>query len=91
MCTFFSETPSHHLAFPAVNMSKIGINGFGRIGRLVLRAALLKGAEVSIRPSLLFFSPLFFFSESWRKCRSAAADGHCIFIQVLTYRVIFVH
>ena len=27
-------------------MSKIGINGFGRIGRLVLRAALLKGAEV---------------------------------------------
>jgi glyceraldehyde 3-phosphate dehydrogenase len=28
-------------------MSKIGINGFGRIGRLVLRAALEKGAEVS--------------------------------------------
>lgn len=27
-------------------MSKIGINGFGRIGRLVLRAALHKGAEV---------------------------------------------
>ncbi|GAB6031353.1 Glyceraldehyde-3-phosphate dehydrogenase 2 [Chamberlinius hualienensis] len=27
-------------------MSKIGINGFGRIGRLVLRAALAKGAEV---------------------------------------------
>jgi len=27
-------------------MSKIGINGFGRIGRLVLRAALQKGAEV---------------------------------------------
>jgi len=27
-------------------MSKIGINGFGRIGRLVLRAALEKGAEV---------------------------------------------
>jgi len=27
-------------------MSKIGINGFGRIGRLVLRAALLKGGEV---------------------------------------------
>ncbi len=25
---------------------KIGINGFGRIGRLVLRAALEKGAEV---------------------------------------------
>ncbi|KAK3871787.1 hypothetical protein Pcinc_023095 [Petrolisthes cinctipes] len=37
------ETPSHHLAN---TMSKIGINGFGRIGRLVLRAALLKGAEV---------------------------------------------
>jgi len=27
-------------------MSKIGINGFGRIGRLVLRAAVEKGAEV---------------------------------------------
>jgi hypothetical protein len=27
-------------------MSKIGINGFGRIGRLVLRAAISKGAEV---------------------------------------------
>lgn len=27
-------------------MSKIGINGFGRIGRLVLRAALQKGASV---------------------------------------------
>ena len=28
-------------------MSKIGINGFGRIGRLVLRAAVEKGASVS--------------------------------------------
>jgi len=27
-------------------MAKIGINGFGRIGRLVLRAAIQKGAEV---------------------------------------------
>jgi len=27
-------------------MSKIGINGFGRIGRLVLRASLVKGAQV---------------------------------------------
>jgi glyceraldehyde 3-phosphate dehydrogenase len=27
-------------------MSKIGINGFGRIGRLVLRASLAKGAQV---------------------------------------------
>jgi len=27
-------------------MSKIGINGFGRIGRLVLRAAVEKGAQV---------------------------------------------
>jgi glyceraldehyde-3-phosphate dehydrogenase/erythrose-4-phosphate dehydrogenase len=27
-------------------MSKIGINGFGRIGRLVLRASLEAGAEV---------------------------------------------
>ncbi len=27
-------------------MADIGINGFGRIGRLVLRAALAKGATV---------------------------------------------
>ena len=27
--------------------TKIGINGFGRIGRLVLRAAVEKGAVVS--------------------------------------------
>ena len=27
-------------------MAAIGINGFGRIGRLVLRAALSKGANV---------------------------------------------
>ena len=30
----------------AQTAQKIGINGFGRIGRLVLRAALEKGAEV---------------------------------------------
>ena len=30
-------------------MSKIGINGFGRIGRLVLRAAVEKGAQVRRR------------------------------------------
>jgi len=27
-------------------MSKVGINGFGRIGRLVLRAAIEKGVDV---------------------------------------------
>ena len=27
-------------------MASIGINGFGRIGRLVLRAAMAKGAKV---------------------------------------------
>lgn len=27
-------------------MAKLGINGFGRIGRLVLRAALEKGVQV---------------------------------------------
>jgi len=27
-------------------MAKVGINGFGRIGRLVLRAALAKGVSV---------------------------------------------
>merc|ERR1712061_896729 len=31
---------------PILKMVKIGINGFGRIGRLVLRAALDKGADV---------------------------------------------
>lgn len=29
------------------DMSKIGINGFGRIGRLVLRASLDRGAQVN--------------------------------------------
>ena len=29
------------------DMSKIGINGFGRIGRLVLRASIERGAQVS--------------------------------------------
>lgn len=28
-------------------MAKVGINGFGRIGRLVLRAAMDKGVDVS--------------------------------------------
>jgi len=28
-------------------MSKIGVNGFGRIGRLVVRVAVEKGAQVS--------------------------------------------
>jgi len=31
-------------------MSDIGINGFGRIGRLVLRAAMKKGAKVVAVP-----------------------------------------
>ncbi len=33
-------------AVPGSGAKKIGINGFGRIGRLVLRAALEKGASV---------------------------------------------
>ena len=33
------------LLFPEI-MAAIGINGFGRIGRLVLRAAMAKGAKV---------------------------------------------
>ena len=37
--TYFAESK-----MPA---TKIGINGFGRIGRLVLRAAVEKGAVVS--------------------------------------------
>jgi len=36
----------HQLQRAACIMSNIGINGFGRIGRLVLRAALAKGATV---------------------------------------------
>ena len=35
-----------NLKSPEFVAKKIGINGFGRIGRLVLRAALEKGAEV---------------------------------------------
>lgn len=38
--------PQTLLQSQSVNMSKIGINGFGRIGRLVLRAAVAKGAQV---------------------------------------------
>merc|ERR1712214_17195 len=41
--TLFPETPSRT---QTSNMSKIGINGFGRIGRLVLRSAIAKGAQV---------------------------------------------
>merc|ERR1712079_178881 len=39
----FPETPSRT---QTSNMSKIGINEFGRIGRLVLRSAIAKGAQV---------------------------------------------
>merc|ERR1711973_164239 len=39
----FPETPSRT---QTSNMSKIGINGFGRIGRLGLRSAIAKGAQV---------------------------------------------
>jgi len=33
------------------DMSKIGINGFGRIGRLVLRASLERGGQVRRKES----------------------------------------
>merc|ERR1712240_44625 len=38
--------PTHHLDPVTMPASRIGINGFGRIGRLVLRAAVQKGAMV---------------------------------------------
>jgi len=38
--------PTHHLYPVTMPASRIGINGFGRIGRLVLRAAVQKGAVV---------------------------------------------
>jgi len=41
---FFAGGPPRPL--PGTGPTKIGINGFGRIGRLVLRAALEKGAQV---------------------------------------------
>merc|ERR1711884_696962 len=41
--TLFPETPSRT---QTSNMSKIGINGFDRIGRLVLRSGIAKGAQV---------------------------------------------
>eukprot|EP00088_Acartia_fossae_P007121 TRINITY_DN1330_c0_g1_i15.p1 TRINITY_DN1330_c0_g1~~TRINITY_DN1330_c0_g1_i15.p1 ORF type:complete len:1382 (-),score=561.93 TRINITY_DN1330_c0_g1_i15:398-4543(-) len=54
---FISSMVSHRVVAPepmvqpcldttSVRATKIGINGFGRIGRLVLRAAIQKGAEV---------------------------------------------
>ena len=45
----FSQTVGSPVAFAEFKMpaTKIGINGFGRIGRLVLRAAVEKGAVVS--------------------------------------------
>ena len=33
-------------------MAKVGINGFGRIGRLVLRACIEKGTEVNTIASM---------------------------------------
>ena len=30
----------------AIKATKIGINGFGRIGRMVLRSALIQGAQI---------------------------------------------
>lgn len=33
-------------------MAKVGINGFGRIGRLVLRACLEKGTEACISSTI---------------------------------------
>merc|ERR1712112_379377 len=38
--------PTHHPHTVTMPASRIGINGFGRIGRLVLRAAIQKGAVV---------------------------------------------
>ena len=39
-------TSIHQASSAKSSAKKIGINGFGRIGRLVLRAAVAKGAEV---------------------------------------------
>lgn len=49
-------------------MSKIGINGFGRIGRLVLRAAVEKGAEVSFVNTFHFISGYLYL---FGKCKYA--------------------
>ena len=53
-------------------MVKIGINGFGRIGRLVLRAALDKGADVSFKYHAFTsfeysFDLSFFCTGCWRE------------------------
>ena len=43
-------------------MVKVGINGFGRIGRLVLRAAIMKeGGKIDFY--LLTFNSVFYFDE----------------------------
>ena len=44
--------PADDPHLPDSSMSAIGINGFGRIGRLVLRAAMAKGAKVETGQTL---------------------------------------
>jgi glyceraldehyde 3-phosphate dehydrogenase len=55
--TYFSISPS------GKSTVKIGINGFGRVGRMVLRCAVLQGIKVvgvngSYQVFILFISPL---------------------------------
>ena len=44
---------------------KIGINGFGRIGRLVLRAAVEKGATVGTKLELYCNCKNYFFTHCY--------------------------
>lgn len=53
------------------DMSKIGINGFGRIGRLVLRAALERGGQVRWRTINLKIGPNLFSNSRFFSNRSS--------------------
>jgi glyceraldehyde 3-phosphate dehydrogenase len=65
-------------------MSKIGINGFGRIGRLVLRAAIEKGAEVvAVNDPFIgvdYMVYLFKYDSTHGRFKGdvSSADGHLV-------------
>jgi len=66
-------------------MAKIGINGFGRIGRLVLRASLEKGAQVvAINDPFIgvdYMVYLFKFDSTHGRFKGEVkADGNCLVV-----------
>lgn len=66
-------------------MSNIGINGFGRIGRLVLRASLEKGAQVvAINDPFIgieYMVYLFKYDSTHGKFKGeVSVDGDCLVV-----------